>query len=48
MSNVYKVCWRNLVTGETGCGRDYSPYDIAQAWVEYANKKYPHIDHYLS
>jgi hypothetical protein len=48
MSILYKVCWKNLVTGETGCGKAYYPYDIAQSWVEYANKTYPDIQHYLS
>ena len=41
MSRVYKVCWRDLLTGETGCGKEYYTYDIAKAWTEYANRTYP-------
>jgi len=43
---MFKIQWTTK-NGTTGQGNDYMPIELAQAWIKYANKKYPETNHKL-
>jgi len=43
---MFKIQWITK-NGTTGQGNEYMPTELAQAWIKYANKKYPETKHTL-
>ena len=46
MADLVFICWISLVSGYGGRGAAI-PRPVAEQWVDYANKKYPDIKHWI-
>lgn len=44
---MYRVAWKNKITGQTGHGDWSNDYNLINAWVKEANKTEPNIFHWI-
>jgi hypothetical protein len=43
---LYRICWSQS-NGNSGQGEKILTWEAAQSWLEYLNKKYPDMKHWL-
>jgi hypothetical protein len=44
---MYRIAWIMSATKFSSHGEYCLTYELAKSWLEYANNKYPEINHYI-
>jgi hypothetical protein len=42
---MFKIYWKNKITGETGQSKEPMTLEIANSWIIPMNERYPDIEH---